>query len=128
MLRRMNLTVHPVDNGASLWRTTWVGDTIREDAAKYLQRREVDYGRRAVLLLVYPQAGETFTADTLTAYEGDTICVAGTQNANGYTGFSNEVVEDWMKRERPAFRKTVQTPLPSFAGKDEAFFVFQRRD
>lgn len=127
MLRRSGVVVHAIDNGDSLWRTSWIGDTIRTDAAKYLQRKETERGRNAVLLLVYPQASGSFTSDTLKAYEGDTVCVAGTQNDNRFTGFRSETVEEWMGREIPGFEKVVQTPLPSFAGKDEAFFVFRRR-
>lgn len=127
MLRRLGLTVHAVDNGDSVWRTMWIGDTIKSDAAKYLQRATNAGGKDAVLLMVYPQVTTQFTTDTLRAYKGDTICVAGTQNANGFTGFKDVGFEEYLGREKGDFEKIVQTPLPSFAGKDEAFFVFQRK-
>jgi len=63
--------------------------------------------------------------DTDTLTEGDTIIVAGTQNANGFTAFAKEAIGDWMAREMPHFDKVLQVPLPSFAGKDEALFIFQ---
>ena len=59
--------------------------------------------------------------------EGDTVVCAGTQNANGFTGFATETIAQWMAREMPEFEKIVQIPLPSFAAKDEALFVFQKK-
>lgn len=59
--------------------------------------------------------------------EGDTIICAGTQNANGFTAFEKETIAEWMAREMPDFEKVCQIPLPSFAGKDEALFVFDRK-
>ncbi|KAI9686824.1 MAG: hypothetical protein M1820_010544 [Bogoriella megaspora] len=124
LLRRLGITVHAVDNGASAWRTMWIADTIYTDGARYL--KEHNGGRDAVLLLVYPQVGADFTGKMLRAYEGDTIVVAGTQNRNGFTGFRGEVVSEWMEREMSGWRRVVQVPLPSFAGKDEALFVFMK--
>lgn len=80
----------------------------------------------AVLLLVYPQVSADFTAKVIGAYEGDVVVVAGTQNGNGFTGFRDETIGAWMEREKGEFREVVQVPLPSFAGKDEALFVFVR--
>lgn len=124
MLRRMGMTVHAVDNGDSLWRTTWIGDTFKSDGAKYLQRH--DGGKDGLLLLVYPQVTTHFTKSVLHAYTGSTICVAGTQNKNGFTGFKDMTFDEYMAKERSEFKKIVQTPLPSFAAKDEALFVFER--
>lgn len=31
-----------------------------------------------------------------------------------------------MAREMPTWRKVLQVPLPSFAGKDEALFAFEK--
>lgn len=59
--------------------------------------------------------------------EGDTIVVAGTQNANGFTAFEKETIASWMAREKTDFEMVLQIPLPSFAGKDEALFAFQRK-
>lgn len=124
MLRRLGLRVEAVDNGASEWRTMWIGDTIYEDGVQYLQKN--DKGRAAVLLLVYPQVGHDFTGKVLRAYEGTTVVVAGTQNRNGYTAFAGETIADWMAREKSAYQKKIQVALPSFAGKDEALFVFEK--
>ena len=33
-----------------------------------------------------------------------------------------------MAREMPQWQRLLQIPLPSFAGKDEALFVFERKD
>lgn len=126
MLRRHGLEVHAIDNGQSMWRTLWIGDTINQDGAKYMKKR-TDGGKDDVLLMVYPVVGLEFTTSVLDAYKGDVICVAGTQNGNGYTGFKDEMVDSWMERERKDFEKIVQVPLPSFAGKDDALFVFRRR-
>ena len=145
MLRRMGdekkpVKVVPVDSGLSEWRTVWIGDTVVSDGVKYLQQHQD--GKDQVLLLVYPQVGADFTGKVLRAYskctviswivgltnaipEGDTIVVAGTQNANGYTAFAKETIAEWMAREMPRFVKVLQIPLPSFAGKDEALFCFQ---
>ncbi|KAF2014180.1 hypothetical protein BU24DRAFT_492878 [Aaosphaeria arxii CBS 175.79] len=119
-------TVVAIDSGASAYRTMWIGDTVRQDGAAYLRAREG--GRGCILLLVYPQATGAFTASVLRAYEGDVVVVGGTQNGNGFTGFTGESVEEWMSRERRGeFELGVRVPLPSFAGKDEALCVFVRR-
>ncbi|KAK5081833.1 hypothetical protein LTR70_008512 [Exophiala xenobiotica] len=127
MLRRQGVEVFAVDNGQSAWRTLWIGDTVTEDGAKYVRRRPGS-GKDDVLLMVYPVVGLAFTTSVLDAYRGDVICVAGTQNGNGYTGFKDEMIDSWMARERNGFEKIVQVPLPSFAGKDDALFVFRRKE
>ncbi|WYZ39068.1 hypothetical protein EsH8_III_000982 [Colletotrichum jinshuiense] len=132
MLRLYGLTVHPVDNMQSEWRVNWVPDTVVTDGVAWLRSR--DAGRALVLLLVYPVVGGGvgggaeggFTRGLVDAYEGDTLAVVGTQNANGYTGFRGMTMAEYMAREHPAWTRVVQIPLPSFAGKDEALFVFQR--
>jgi hypothetical protein len=78
--------------------------------------------------MVYPIVGSGFTANILEAYKGDIICVAGTQNGNGYTAFKDRTIADYMSAERKDFEKTIQIPLPSFAGKDEALLVFERKN
>lgn len=127
MLRRHGVQVNAIDNGQSTWRTLWIGDTINQDATRYVKRRPQG-GKIDVLLMVYPVVGLDFTTSTLNAYKGDVICVAGTQNGNGYTGFKDEMIDSWMARERADFEKIVQVPLPSFAGKDDALFVFRRKE
>lgn len=119
------LQVRAVDNGLSEYRVTWVSDTIKLDGVRYL--KENNAGRGCVLLLVYPQATGGFTESVLRAFEGDSIVIAGTQNGNGFTAFQHMVVDEWMDKNLPAFELVLRMPLPSFAGKDEALFVFQRR-
>ncbi|KAK8140894.1 hypothetical protein G3M48_001476 [Beauveria asiatica] len=132
MLRAYGLKVHPVDNMQSAWRVSWVGDTVISDGVKWLKRHQ--HGKHMLLLLVYPIVGGgiqggiqgAFTKDLVNAYDGDTIAVVGTQNRNGYTGFMNMTMAEYMKKEQPHWTRVVQIPLPSFGGKDEALFVFQR--
>ena len=126
ILRRLGAQTAAVDNLQSRYRTLWISDTIVEDGEKYLKANKG--AKDALLLLVYPIVGSNFTAKVLDAYHGDTICVAGTQNRNGYTAFSNKVIDEYMAAEKPEYQRTVQIPLPSFAGKDEALFVFERTD
>lgn len=126
MLRRQGVAVVAVDNAQSVWRTMWVGDTVEMDGVGFLRGR--DAGRDGVLLLVYPVVGGEFTKRIVDAYGGRTIVVAGTQNGNGYTGLRDERIDGWMGREKMEFRKTVQIALPSFAGKDEGLFVFEREE
>ncbi|KAM3504948.1 hypothetical protein MY11210_008163 [Beauveria gryllotalpidicola] len=132
MLRAYGLKSHPVDNMQSAWRVSWVGDTVISDGVKWLKRHE--HGKQMVLLLVYPIVGGgiqggiqgAFTRDLVNAYDGDTIAVVGTQNRNGYTGFMNMTMAEYMEKEQPHWTRVVQISLPSFGGKDEALFVFQR--
>ncbi|KAK6358574.1 hypothetical protein TWF730_007900 [Orbilia blumenaviensis] len=126
MLRRAGLEVAAVDNMQSLWRTMWVDDTVVEDGLKYLQRN--NSGKDDILLLVYPIVSLDFTKRILTQYGGDIICIAGTQNSNGYTAFKDVMVNEYFEKEMPNFHKITQVPLPSFAGKDEALYVFERKD
>ncbi|CCF38855.1 hypothetical protein CH063_02001 [Colletotrichum higginsianum] len=134
MLRAYGLQVHPVDNMQSEWRVNWVPDTLVSDGVAFLRAR--DHGKDLVLLLVYPVVGGgvaggtegSFTRGLVDAFAGDTFAVVGTQNRNGYTAFRDMTVDEYMRREQPAWKKVVQIPLPSFAGKDEALFVFQRGD
>ncbi|KAF1938674.1 hypothetical protein EJ02DRAFT_468717 [Clathrospora elynae] len=120
-----DLDVRAVDNQLSEYRITWIEDTITTTGLSYL--RDNDGGKGCVLLLVYPQATGKFTGPVLKAFEGDRIVVAGTQNGNGFTGFQDVVVDEWAEKNLTAFELTLRIPLPSFAGKDEALFVFQRR-
>ncbi|KAG6125005.1 hypothetical protein E4U12_007720 [Claviceps purpurea] len=132
MLRGYGLTVHAVDNMQSEWRVNWVSDTVITDGVQWLQRHEK--GKDMVLLLVYPVVGGgadggrdgTFTRNLVDAFRGDTIAVVGTQNRNGYTGFKDMTMDEYMNREKKEWKRVVQIPLPSFAGKDEALYVFQR--
>ena len=132
MLRQYGLTSYPVDNMQSEWRVNWVDDTVIADGVKWLKKNK--NGSAMVLLLVYPVVGGgvgggvegAFTRNLVNAFEGDTIAVVGTQNRNGYTGFKDMTMDEYMSKEQKEWTKVVQIPLPSFAGKDEALFVFQR--
>ncbi|KAJ4376973.1 hypothetical protein N0V86_006411 [Didymella sp. IMI 355093] len=119
------LDVRPIDSGLSEYRTMWVKDTVKMDGKEYLRRNTG--GKGSILLLVYPQATGDFTGPTMKMFEGDTIVVAGTQNRNGFTAFQDQMIDEWVEKNLKAFELTLRMPLPSFAGKDEAFFVFQRR-
>ncbi|KAL8350939.1 hypothetical protein RB601_000888 [Gaeumannomyces tritici] len=150
MLRRHGVPTVAIDNEQSLWRTMWVPDTVKQDGVAWLRSRDPPGGKDVVLLLVYPVVGPdgngAFTRSLLDAYEGDTVAVVGTQNRNGYTSFARMTMDEYManaeeqgqdgghhktttgdSKGSPWVRVT-QIPLPSFAGKDEALFVFQRGD
>lgn len=137
MLRLHGLpNVVPVDNAQSDWRASWVSDTVISDGSKWLAQPRNANGADMVLLMVYPVVGGGvaggvqggFTRDLVKAFKGDTLAVVGTQNRNGYTSFSDMTFDEYMHREQPSWTKVVQIPLPSFAGKDEALYVYQRGD
>lgn len=119
------LDVRPIDSGLSEYRVTWVEDTIKMDGKEYLRKNQ--NGKGSILLLVYPQATGDFTGPVMKLFEGDTIVVAGTQNENGFTAFQDQGVDQWVQKSLEAFELTLRMPLPSFAGKDEALYVFQRK-
>lgn len=122
---KKQLKVTAIDNGLSEWRTMWIGDTIKIDGAKWLQQN--NGGTDDVLLLVYPMVGLDFTSKMLKAFKGTTIISAGAQNTSGFTAFKGETIADWISRQMPGWEKILQIPLPSFAGKDEALFIFERK-
>lgn len=124
MLRRLGQDVTAIDSGQSKWRTVWVSDTVVADGIQYLRKRSGCPD--TLLLLVYPVVGGDFTRKILDSYSGDIICVVGTQNGNGYTGFKDIMVDEYMAQERPGWEKVAQVPLPSFPGKDDALFAFRR--
>ncbi|KAK3694259.1 hypothetical protein B0T22DRAFT_533344 [Podospora appendiculata] len=141
MLRRYGCSVVPVDSAQSSWRVMWVDDTVIADGPRWLAANttaaNTDTAEHVVLLLVYPIVGSAiaggteggFTRSVMAAYGDDTVAVAGTQNHSGYTGFRDMTMDEYMRREHgDEWTEIVQIPLPSFAGKDEALFVFQRRD
>lgn len=134
MLRQHGVTVAPVDNAQSDWRVSWVDDTVIMDGTKWLSQSKNAGGKDMVLLMVYPVVGGGagggveggFTRGLMSAYKGDTVAVVGTQNHNGYTSFRDMTFDEYMEREQPEWTKVVQIPVPSFAGKDEALFIYQR--
>ncbi|ROV97175.1 hypothetical protein VPNG_08827 [Cytospora leucostoma] len=134
MLRQHGVDVAPVDNAQSEWRVSWVDDTVIMDGARWLSQGKNAGGKDMVLLMVYPVVGGGvgggveggFTRGLMDAYKGDTVAVVGTQNRNGYTSFRDMTFDEYMEREQPGWTKVVQIPVPSFAGKDEALYVYQR--
>lgn len=70
--------------------------------------------------------GFVFVADSF-LLGGTTIISAGAQNTSGFTAFAKETIADWMGREMTEWDKVLQIPLPSFAGKDEALFIFEKK-
>ncbi|TVY84122.1 hypothetical protein LSUE1_G001859 [Lachnellula suecica] len=125
MLRRMGLDVVAVDNMESGYRTMWIPDTVKGDGVEYLKKNGGGKGR--ILLMVYMVTAGTFTRRAVQAYRGDIIVVVGTQNANRYTGFSDCTAEEWFEREMPGWEMATRTAMPSFAGKDEALFVWKKK-
>lgn len=118
----------PIDSQQSAWRVNWTPlETVISTGTAYLASHKGC--QDAVLLMVYPIVGSppgSFVRDMLRLYKGDTIAVVGTQNGNGYTAFNDMTFDAYMAKEQPGWIRVVQVPLPSFAGKDEALFVYQR--
>jgi hypothetical protein len=125
LLMRMGIDVVAVDDMSAVWRTMWIEDTVKANGVEYLKK--VGGARDRVLLMVYMVPRGDFTKQVLKAYKGDTIVIAGTQNENRFTGFSDTTVEEYFAREKKDWEMTVRIALPSFAGKDEAMYVYQRR-
>ena len=119
------LNVCAIDNETSEYRISWINDTIKTNGMDYLAKN--NNGKDSVLLLVYPQTTGNFTGPILKKFEGDAIVVAGTQNSNGFTAFKDVVVDEWVAKNLKDWELSLRMPLPSFAGKDEAMFVFQRK-
>jgi hypothetical protein len=121
----MQLDVVAVDSMASEYRTMWLSDTVKGDGVEYLKKNAGAKNR--ILLMVYMVTAGTFTKRVLQAYKGDTIVVVGTQNANRYTGFSDCTAEEYFEKEMPGWVLFCRIAMPSFAGKDEAMFVWERK-
>jgi len=126
LLRQMKSHVVAVDNFTSQYRTMWISDTTEADGIDYL--RQNDGARGYILLIVYAIAAGAFTQQLLQAYKGNTIAIVGTQNANRYTTFSDCTTEEYFKKEMPGWTLASRIPLPSFPGKDEAMFVWQKNE
>jgi len=121
----MKLEVTAVDSIASEYRTMWVSDTVKSDGVEYLSKNAGGKGR--ILLLVYMVTAGTFTKRVIHAYKGDTIVVVGTQNANRYTGFNTCTAEEWFEKEMQGWELRCRILMPSFAGKDEAMLVWNKK-
>ncbi|KAK4230950.1 hypothetical protein QBC38DRAFT_467394 [Podospora fimiseda] len=124
-----------VDNAQSEWRVNYLpSETICLTGTEYLASLK-DH-KDTIMMLVYPVVGNvelgtiegSFTRDLMADYKGDTVVVVGTQNHNGYTGFKDMTFDEYMEREQKekGWVRIVQIPLPSFAGKNDAMFVYQR--
>jgi len=124
MLRRMNTDVTAVDSMASEYRTMWISDTVKTDGVDYLTKNAGGKGK--VLLMVYIVTAGNFSRRLLSAYHGDTVVVVGTQNSNRYTGFSDCTMEEYFEMEMPGWTLDCRIAMPSFAGKDEAMFVWRK--
>jgi hypothetical protein len=127
-LRRAGLECMAVDNGDAVWRTMWVGDTVKADAAAYLQKN--GGGADKVVLMVYPVVSGEWMRGVLAAFKGEYVAVVGTQCRNGFTGFRDITVREWTEGDDAEGKKwevVSQVPTPSFAGKDEAIFVLKRK-
>lgn len=124
MMRQMMVDVVAVDNMASEYRTMWIPDTVKADGVDYLKKN--GGGKDRILLMVYMITAGKFTHRVLQAYKGDIILVVGTQNENRYTGFNNCTTEEYFQKEMPSWALTTRIALPSFAGKDDAMFVWKK--
>ena len=125
MLRKMNIDVIAVDNMASEYRTMWISDTVKADGVEYLMKNSGGKGK--VLLMVYIVTAGEFSRRLLKAYQGDTIVAVGTQNSNRYTGFNDCTMEEYFEKEMPQWTLLCRIAMPSFAGKDEALFMWKRK-
>lgn len=125
MLRRGGLNVVAIDNMASTWRYEWIVDTVKVDGVTWMKQH--NGARDRVLLMVYMVTKGQFTKEVLSNYKGSTIVIAGTQNANRYTSFSDVSVEEYFAKAMVGWKLTMRVALPSFAGKDEALFVYEKQ-
>lgn len=116
MLRRLDAKLHvvAVDDASSAYRTVWIDDTVCMDGIQWLKKNSG--AMTAVLLMVYPVTGRRYTENVLKAFQGDTIVLVGTQNANRYTAFANTSVEEWFKEEMDGWILLCRIAMPSFAG------------
>ena len=126
MLRAICIKSTPVDSMASEYRTMWISDTIKADGVEFLRERKHSGRSHDVLLMVYPVVAGNFTGRAIKAYTGDSIVIVGTQNANGFTGFGDCTVEEWFQEEMAGWKLACRIAMPSFAGKDDAMFVWRR--
>lgn len=126
MLRAMELPVVAVDNQQSVFRCNWIDDTIIKDGVAFLNGRQG--APTDVLLLVYPVIAADFFQSMLDTYKGTRLAVVGTQCRNGYTAFRHILVDEWIASKRKEWTLKARIPLPSFPGKDEAIYYFQRPD
>lgn len=122
MLRRMGVAVTAVDNLQSEYRTLWISDTVVQDGESYL--KSTNGAKDAVLLLVYPIVGMDFTSNILRTYKGNVVCVAGTQNRNGYTAFRDRTIEEYITAEVVGFEKFGPDSLAILRRQGRGFVYF----
>ncbi|RDW62360.1 hypothetical protein BP6252_11793 [Coleophoma cylindrospora] len=125
MLRRHGVKCVAVDNMEAKWRYMWIDDTIKANGVTYLKQN--NGAQNQVLLMVYMVTRGDFTKQVLKAYKGSVIVIAGTQNANRFTSFGDVTVEEYFAKDMPSWELAVRVALPSFAGKDEGLFVYERK-
>lgn len=125
LLRRMGVDVIAVDNMDASWRTLWIADTVKVGGTEWLRKNGGAKDR--ALLLVYPVVAGNFTRSIVDSYKGDTVMIAGTQNTNRFTGLKDMTVEEYFGNEKKEFEMVVRIAMPSFAGKDEALYIFERK-
>jgi hypothetical protein len=127
MLRNIGINVTPVDNMTSEYRTMWIHDSTKQDGVEFLKQSRATGGNHAVLLMVYPVVAGNFTSRAIKVYEGDSVVIVGTQNTNRFTGFSDCTAEEWFGTEMPRWELSCRIAMPSFAGKDDAMFVWRKK-
>jgi hypothetical protein len=127
MLRSMGIRTTAVDNMISEYRTMWIHDHVKMDGVKFLKQSKKNSGDHDILLMVYPVVAGNFTSKAIKAYNGDSVVIVGTQNGNRFTGFSDCTVEEWFVAQMPGWELFCRVAMPSFAGKDDAMFVWRRK-
>lgn len=125
MFRRHGVPTIAIDNGSAHWRTMWIYDTVIVDGVTWLRTHA--RAPQSLMLLAYPIASESATAKLLRAFKGERIALVGTQNADRFTAFAETTVEEYFAESNKDFELLARVALPSFADKDEALYVFQRR-
>jgi hypothetical protein len=126
MLRKMGIKTTAVDNMTSEYRTMWIQDSKKADGVEFLMQSRTKAKDHDVLLMVYPVVAGNLTSMAIKAYKGDAVVIVGTQNTNRFTGFSDCTAEEWFKKEMPSWELNCRIAMPSFAGKDDAMFVWKR--
>jgi hypothetical protein len=126
MLRRMGINTTAVDNITSEYRSMWIHDSKKADGVEFLKKSRKSATVHDILLMVYPVVAGNFTSMAIKAYQGDAVVIVGTQNTNRFTGFSDCTAEEWFTKEMPGWELNCRVAMPSFAGKDDAMFIWKK--
>lgn len=125
LLTRFGIDVVSIDDGSSVWRSTWAEPTVRGNGITWLTQNKKQC-QNMVLLMVYPiTGGNGFTGKAIHQFSGNTIVYVGTVNGNRYTGFTDMTCQRYMEK-LGGWELQVQIAMPSFPGKDDGLIVFQR--